>query len=62
MDGYEVTEPNKTDYCLGEKHHRKLDEQLDGESVFGYIFHSRSEFEKVSIIKGQHYHKDVVDL
>ena len=61
LDGEELTEPNKTDYCLGEKHHQKISDANDGDSIFGIKWHSRTEFDSISILKGKSNRKLVVD-
>lgn len=61
LDGEEVTEPNKSDYCLGEQHHQRLYDENDGHSIFGIHWRSRIAFDEISLLKGAFSKRFIAD-
>ena len=52
LEGEELTEPSDTDYCLGVAHHQRKMDANEGDVLFGVRWHSRMEFESVSLLRG----------
>ena len=52
MDGEQLTKPSPSDYCLGVKHHQKIYDANDGQTIFGIEWRSRMEFDTISLLEG----------
>ena len=62
LEGEELTEPNESDYCLGEEHHSRIDAENDGHSIVGIKWRNRMEFDYISLLKGAQNERFVVDI